>query len=72
MHREAERHACQLLAEEMAGGKGMTVSQIRDLLGTTRKIAVPLCEYLDATGLTRRQGDLRHLASPHGALTTHA
>jgi selenocysteine-specific elongation factor len=37
----------------------MTVAEIRDLLGTTRKYAVPLCEWLDQTGATRRQGDLR-------------
>ena len=37
----------------------MTVSEIRDLLGTTRKYAVPFCEYLDRVGVTRREGDLR-------------
>ena len=40
---------------------GMTVAQIRDLLGTTRKYAVPVCEWLDAEGVTRRRGDLRVL-----------
>ena len=38
---------------------GMTVSALREALGTSRKYAVPLAEYLDATGITRRQGDLR-------------
>jgi selenocysteine-specific elongation factor len=38
---------------------GITVAEIRDLLGTTRKYAVPLCEFLDKTGLTKRNGDLR-------------
>jgi selenocysteine-specific elongation factor len=42
-----------------AGGPGLTVAEIRDLLGTTRKYAVPLCEYLDRSGVTRREGDLR-------------
>jgi selenocysteine-specific elongation factor len=42
-------------------GGPVTVADIRDLLGTTRKYAVPLCEWLDATGATRRQGDLRLL-----------
>lgn len=41
----------------------VTVADIRDLLGTTRKYAVPLCEWLDATGVTRRRGDLRTLGS---------
>ena len=38
-----------------------TVAEIRDLLGTSRKYAVPICEWLDATGATRRQGDTRAL-----------
>ena len=40
---------------------GATVAEIRDLFGTSRKYAVPLCEWLDATGTTRRRGDLRVL-----------
>lgn len=39
----------------------VTVAEIRDLLRTSRKYAVPLCEWLDATGATRRQGDTRVL-----------
>ena len=39
----------------------LTVAQIRDLLGTSRKYAVPLCEWLDQTGATLRQGDTRIL-----------
>ena len=42
----------------------VTVAQIRDLLGTSRKYAVPLCEWLDSTGATLRRGDLRVLG-PH-------
>jgi selenocysteine-specific elongation factor len=38
---------------------GMTVSALREALNTSRKYAVPLAEYLDTTGVTRRQGDLR-------------
>ena len=51
------------LAARLAGGGGATVAEIRDLLGTTRKYAVPFCEYLDRTGITRREGDLRVLAA---------
>jgi selenocysteine-specific elongation factor len=51
----------RLVKERLAEGKGLTVAEIRDLLGTTRKYAVPLCEYLDRVGLTRREGDLRVL-----------
>jgi len=62
LHAEVERRLRATLAAQMAGGQGRTVSQIRELLGTTRKYAVPLCEYLDRVGFTRREGDLRFLA----------
>lgn len=39
----------------------VTVAQIRDLFEITRKHAVPLCEWLDATGATVRRGDVRAL-----------
>ena len=40
----------------------MTVADLRDLLGVTRKHAVPLAGHLDATHVTRRVGDVRQLA----------
>ncbi|MEO6120968.1 MAG: selenocysteine-specific translation elongation factor [Acidimicrobiales bacterium] len=39
--------------------EGVTVAQVRDALGTTRKFLLPLLVQLDATGVTRRRGDLR-------------
>ena len=38
---------------------GVTVSALREHLLTSRKYAVPLAEWMDAQGLTRRRGDLR-------------
>jgi len=38
---------------------GITVSAFREKLGTSRRFALPLLEYFDANGLTRRQGDVR-------------
>ena len=58
---DAEMH--RKVRERLASGTGATVAEIRDLLGTTRKYAVPLCEHLDRIGLTKRAGDLRVLAS---------
>ena len=43
------------------GGDGLTMSDIRTLLDTSRKWAVPLCEHFDESGFTRREGDLRVL-----------
>jgi selenocysteine-specific elongation factor len=62
LHADVERRLRETLAQEMSAGQGRTISQIRELLSTTRKYAVPLCEYLDRTGFTRREGDLRYLA----------
>jgi selenocysteine-specific elongation factor len=39
----------------------MTAAEFRDLLGTSRKYAVPLLEWLDARGITIRDGDYRRL-----------
>jgi selenocysteine-specific elongation factor len=50
-----------LLREQFRQHASLTVSQIRELIGTSRKYAVPLCEYLDRTGFTRRDGDHRFL-----------
>jgi selenocysteine-specific elongation factor len=38
---------------------GVTVGQLREAMGTTRKWAVPLAGLLDARGITHRRGDLR-------------
>ena len=38
-----------------------TVAEFRDTLGLSRKYAVPLLEYLDGSGVTRRSGDTRSL-----------
>lgn len=39
--------------------EGITVSEIRDALGTTRKFALPILALLDTGGVLRRRGDLR-------------
>ena len=46
-------------AVRRAGDAGITVSALREQLGTSRRYAVPLVEWLDQRGVTRREGDLR-------------
>lgn len=58
---EAEAEMRRRVTERLQTGTGATVAEIRDLLGTTRKYAVPVCEYLDRVGLTTRAGDVRVL-----------
>ena len=63
MHVEAEQIAKDKLSGRLAGSDGLTLSEIREVLGTSRKYAVPFCEYLDRVGFTQRKGDKRVLAS---------
>ena len=60
LHADVEQELKSRLTEAMADG-GLTLSEIREMLGTTRKYAVPICEYLDRTGFTVRDGDLRRI-----------
>ncbi len=57
---DAARAAAALLDRNP---EGVTVSQLREALGTSRKFAMPLVAELDARGVTRRRGDLR-IAGP--------
>jgi len=47
----------------LRANKQMTMAQFRDLIGTSRKYAVPLLEWFDARGITVRSGDYRMLRS---------
>lgn len=38
---------------------GFSIAELRDVLGVSRKQAVPIAEWADSQGLTRRRGDLR-------------
>jgi selenocysteine-specific elongation factor len=49
------------VVDRLADGSSLSMAGLRDLLGTTRKYAVPIGEYLDRIGLTRREGDVRRL-----------
>lgn len=54
-----ERQMLEIVDRQLSKDDGLTVSQIKQLLGTSRKFAVPFCEYLDRIGITRRKGDVR-------------
>ena len=42
-----------------SGMDEFTVADFRDRFGISRKYAVPLLEWLDRAGITRRDGDVR-------------
>lgn len=53
---DAPRRAAAILAKLE---QPFTLSQARKALDTTRRVAVPLLEYLDGQGLTRWDGNVR-------------
>jgi selenocysteine-specific elongation factor len=54
--------AAQLAIETHIRASGPVLAKdARDILGTSRKYVVPLLEYFDARGVTRRDGDVRTL-----------
>ncbi|MGH9183815.1 MAG: selenocysteine-specific translation elongation factor [Acidimicrobiales bacterium] len=56
--------AARTVADRLARRpEGLTVAEIRDALGTTRKYLLPLLAVLDGKGVTRRRGDVR-IAGP--------
>nr|WP_283251214.1 SelB C-terminal domain-containing protein [Rhabdothermincola salaria] len=47
--------------------EGVTVAEVREALGTSRKYVIPLLTHFDETGRTRRRGDHR-IAGPRLAV----
>ncbi len=54
---QAEEHLLNYLEKN----GGITVSAFRELIGTSRKYALPLLLYFDERGITVREGDVRRL-----------
>ncbi len=59
--REDYERMLGLLREYYAEKETMSVGEFRDLLGTTRKYALPFLEHLDSNRITLRVGDVRKI-----------
>jgi selenocysteine-specific elongation factor len=57
IHRDALAAACQRMATKK--GERIDVGQFKEFFNLSRKIAIPLLEYFDREGVTRRTGDTR-------------
>jgi selenocysteine-specific elongation factor len=59
----ANKHELMLgrLKEFFSSKSEMTVAEFRDMLGTSRKYALPFLEYLDSNKITLRVGEVRKL-----------
>ncbi|MEW6770814.1 MAG: selenocysteine-specific translation elongation factor [Bacillota bacterium] len=60
-HREALQEIEEKVVAALRERGEITVGEVRDLLNTSRKYALPLLEYFDAKRVTRRVGDKRVL-----------
>lgn len=58
-HRDAVDKSLEVAKKLGTTGEGFTVAQFRDEVGTSRKYAVALLEYMDNQKKTRRNGDYR-------------
>jgi selenocysteine-specific elongation factor len=54
-------HACELIHRRLQENGPATASELRQLLGTNRRVIIPLLERLDRDAITVRRGDLREL-----------
>ncbi len=59
LHAEAESELHRKVRHLYSIGGPFTVSALREELGSSRKYVVPISEYLDRTGFTKRVGDAR-------------
>jgi len=58
---DAVERFAQVVVDELAARRTITVSRARDLTGSSRKHVLPLLQLLDDQGITRRTGDDRVL-----------
>lgn len=61
VHRYAYEEAKDKAIDFMNANKSITAAQLRDLLNTSRKVAIAIVEYLDQAKVTKRLGDERIL-----------
>ena len=61
--RQVVRAAEDLLKKYLQENGQIEMAQFRDLLKSSRKYTLPLLEYFDKKGVTRREGDVRVLLS---------
>lgn len=62
LHRDAYEEAKAQVRRLAGTPEGISVGTLRDATGSSRKIILPLLEYMDAQRFTKRVGDLRVLA----------
>ena len=63
MATDSMKHASEMIRQFIRAKGPATTSDLRQMLGNSRRVAIPLLERLDRDGITLRQGDKRSLRS---------
>jgi selenocysteine-specific elongation factor len=61
LNADAYKRASEEVRRMLIARDSATTSELRQGLGTSRRVIIPLLEYLDKQGITRREGDKRVL-----------
>jgi selenocysteine-specific elongation factor len=67
---DAVSAAASALVTQVQPGVALGIADFRELLGLSRKHLIPLLEYFDRMGVTRRDGDARLLAQGPSCVTS--
>jgi selenocysteine-specific elongation factor len=59
IHKRAMDHFLENVRQHFLEKQELTIADVKDMTGTTRKYTMPLMEFLDKNGLTVRVGDKR-------------
>lgn len=61
LHQERYEEAKDVIRREVAAKGSLAAGAFKDLIGSSRRYAIPLMEHFDEVGFTRREGDVRTL-----------
>jgi selenocysteine-specific elongation factor len=61
IHRTALSEAREAIRKHFETSTDLSPADMKNLIGTSRKFAIPLMEHFDRAGLTIRKGNVRHL-----------
>ncbi len=63
-YKDVYAQVCQVVQKHFDENETLTLGQLRDLLGSSRKYTLAVLEYYDKNKITKKDGDLRRLAIP--------
>ncbi|MBU5626217.1 selenocysteine-specific translation elongation factor [Oscillibacter sp. MSJ-2] len=64
--RETYERVCGVVGKHFEDHETITLAELRDALGTSRKYALAVLEYFDRNKVTKKEGDFRRLAQGFG------